>query len=140
MQKHLIPKITEAQSLINEKNINKIDCKNESDYKRLNAVTTPLAERNERFLQFYNVAADCLYNQSCDINDDVFKDKIYSMISEIRSKTHRMEKNYNARCYVESGQIDYTKMILDELLLIENYVLMLAQKIVNSHNIIEIIL
>lgn len=128
MQENLLQKLAEAQSFSNDTNISKIDCKNESDYKMNLGV--PLEERSNNFLKFYKMAADCLHKQSCHINDDVFKNKIYSMILKIRSKTQRMQKNYNARCYVDSGQIDYVKMIVDELLLIEYHVLMLAQSIV----------
>lgn len=127
-------KIEEAARLMNSKtqNYDQTDCKNDSEYntKKFRKLI-PLNERSDKFIKFYNTAFDCLWNETCSMNTTGFKNKIYETISKVKTKTYAMEKNYQAKCYIENGKINYTKMISDELSLIEYNVLRMAQKMVS---------
>lgn len=133
VEQNLLIKIKEASRLINNSTepYNKTDCKTDSEYyaKKLKTII-PLNERSDEFMKFYNTAYNCLWNQSCSMNTIGFRNKMFETISNIKNKTYEQEKNYPAKCYVESGKINYTKMILDELLLIDYNVLMMAKKLV----------
>lgn len=82
-------------------------------------------QRRSSFKKSYSTAEDCVGgNGNCNREQDVFMDKINSLVRTKDSllKTNNNNapapppKTYQAKCYIENGQINFGKMISDEVL------------------------
>lgn len=107
------------------------NCKSDNEYNQPKN-SLALDERSEDFKAFYQVAVTCLSKANCTMQTPGFQQKFAELIEISKGQEIKLQKNYEPKCYVKNGKIDYKKMIIDELLLVEYYSLNLAREFVSK--------
>lgn len=74
-----------------------------------------LSERNESFMEFYNKSLDCVVHRNCDVRHEYFDKKLKDILHSIRGTALVKKYNYRPSCYIESNEINFNKLIHDEI-------------------------
>lgn len=109
------------------------NCKPNYQYFKIKPVIN-VSEKDPKFLKFYNIAISCLANLSCTMQTPGFQERLQEQLVSNINKVYEIEKNYDAMCYLENGEINYQKMLIDELLLVEYFSLTLTRELVSVEN------
>lgn len=99
-----------------------------------------LAQRRSSFKKSYSTAEDCIGGKTnCNREQDVFMDKLNSIVRTKDSLLKSNNNNNNARpktqdakCYIENGAINFGKMISDEVLVADYKLVENAKKAVGE--------
>lgn len=105
------------------------NCKSDYEY---NQVEPKIDERSEEFMEFLKVAVVCLQQQNCTMDTPGFNEKFDELVQMSKMQEYKLQKDYEAKCYVKNGKINYKNMLIDELLLAEYYSLNLAREFVSK--------
>lgn len=111
------------------------DDNDEKDAKKDDGKTTS-AQRKASFRKSYSTAEDCIGKPNCNQERDIFMDKLNSIVRTKDSFLNRNTQNvkpkeFDAKCYIDNGKINFGKILTDETLLADYKLNEAAKKQVN---------
>lgn len=132
-------KIIETSNIIrgikpNEPFVKPKACEIEDEKKEQDAKSAT-AQRKASFRKSYSTAEDCIGKPNCNREQDIFMDKLNSIV---RTKDSFLNKNaqntkpkeLEAKCYIDNGKINFGKILTDETLLADYKLNEAAKKMV----------
>lgn len=81
-------------------------------------------------MEFYNKSKDCVIHANCDVRDKYFNRKLGKILDSISETPLVKKKSYGPLCYIEHNEINYNRMIQDEIYFLDYRSLKKARKMV----------
>lgn len=139
---NLYNKITESSNILkgikpNEPFVKPTQCDDENDEKeaKKDDGKSTSAQRKASFRKSYSTAEDCTGKPNCNQERDMFMDKLNSIVRTKDSFLNRNTQNvkpkeFDAKCYIDNGKINFGKILTDETLLADYKLNEAAKKMV----------